>query len=65
MLTNLRGNVELDPMRVPAPAAMTTGLEDSFESVLQEAVAAEAEVKVDEAIEPTTDAAPSDEEPLK
>lgn len=51
MLTNLRGNVELDPMRVPTPAAMTTGLEDSFESVLQEAVADD--VEAEPAAEPT------------
>lgn len=37
MLINVRGRVESDPMRVPAPAHMDTGVHDSFESMLQHA----------------------------
>jgi flagellar hook-length control protein FliK len=36
MLTNLRGRVEADPMRVPTAAAMTVGTDTSFDAVLQQ-----------------------------
>jgi flagellar hook-length control protein FliK len=40
MLSNVRGRVEMDPMRVPLAASMATGRDDSFEQALQEATAA-------------------------
>ncbi len=62
MLTTLHGTVELDPMRVPAPAAMTTGRDTSFENALQEAVDAkpQAEVAPEPAPAPAEDV-PADE----
>ena len=39
MLNTLRGNVQSDPMRIPAPAAMSAGRGERFEDVLQEATA--------------------------
>lgn len=61
MLTTLRGTVELDPMRVPAAASMNTGLDNSFEDVLQQAV--EDAPESDEAAE--TAAAPAEEAPAE
>ena len=56
MLTTLHGHVELDPMRIPLAASMSTGRDDRFEQVLQQTVAA------DEAA--TTAAEPDDREQL-
>lgn len=56
MLTNLRGHVEMDPMRIPLAASMSAGRDDSFEQVLQQTVAA------DEAA--TAAAEPDDREPI-
>lgn len=39
ILNTLRGNLQSDPMRVPAPAAMSTGRDDSFASALDGAAA--------------------------
>lgn len=61
MLTTLRGTVELDPMRVPAPAAMTSGRDTSFENVLQEAVDGATQAEV----EPEPAAAPAEEAPAE
>lgn len=60
MLTTLRGHVEADPLRIPAPAAMSTGAERSFADVLQETVA---EPAATEPAAPPADA-PAAEEPV-
>ena len=39
MLNTFKGNVESDPMRIPAPAAMSKGNQDAFANALEEATA--------------------------
>ena len=63
MLTNLRGTVELDPMRVPAPAAMSAGRENTFASMLQDAVDAEPRQAPGEQAPKATAESPVVEEP--
>ena len=39
MLNTFKGNVESDPKRIPAPAAMSKGNQDAFANALEEATA--------------------------
>jgi flagellar hook-length control protein FliK len=66
MLTTLRGTVELDPMRVPVAASMSTGRDGSFEDVLQQAVEAapESDAAAETAATPAEEA-PAEETPVE